>query len=304
MKLPQQDRYDYVPIHKRPDYSWPDGKTLAVHFSTNIEYFAFGAGLGHAPARINHPPDHRNYCWRDYGLRIGVWRVLDLLDKLELPANHLVNSVLYDHCPDIFERIRERGDEVVGHGRTNSERQGELWEEDEARLIEEATEALTRNEGKPPKGWMAPWMSHSHVSPDLLKEAGYEYLMDWPMDDQPIWLRTRSGPILSVPYPLEVNDSPQILNRMHTAVQFKEMIVDQFEKMLEQSAAQPLVCGISTHMPVMGQPYRLRQLEEALKHIVEHKHADKIWFTRPCDINDYIRALPKGTVPGSEALEG
>src|SRR5690606_22830885 len=154
------------------------------------------------------PPNHRNYCWTDYGLRVGAWRVLDLFDRMEFPAHHLVNTAAYTHAPDIFERIRERGDEIIGHGRTNSERPGLLWEEDEARLIKEVTDTITQHEGKSPRGWMAPWMSQSYVTPDLLKEAGYRYMMDWPMDDQPVWLRTRSGPILSVPYPLEINDAP------------------------------------------------------------------------------------------------
>jgi len=132
-----------------------------------------------------------------------------------------------------------------------------------------------------------------------LKEAGYVFLMDWPCDDQPIWLRTRAGPLLSVPYPLEINDSPQLLNRHHTPSEFAKMIVDQFEEMLRQSERQPLVCGIALHAMVVGQPYRLRVLREALKHIANHAERRKVWFTRPGEIAAYIKSLPSGTVPGS-----
>lgn len=297
MKLPHHGRYSYYPITERPEYSWPQGKRLAFHFATNIEIFAFGAGIAHHPSSPTPPPDHRGHAWRDYGLRVGFWNVLDMLDELNLPASHLVNSLLYTECPQMFARLRQRGDEIVGHGRTNAERQGQLWEHDERRLIQEATDTLHQNEGTPPKGWMAPWMSHSYVTPDLLKEAGYKYLMDWPADDQPFWMNTRSGPILSVPYPTELNDVPQMLVRQHTPWDFKQMIIDQFEEMLHQSEKRPLVMGVSTHMMVVGQPYRLRQLREALAYIRNHKHADRVWFTRPGEISDYIYKLPHDVVP-------
>ena len=119
--LPQHSRYDYVPLTERKDYSWPQGKRLAFALTTNIEWFAFGAGLGHDPAKTGEPQTHRNYSWRDYGNRIGVWRLFDLYDELKLPAAHNANSLLYDYAPQIMDAIRKRGDEVVGHGRTNAE---------------------------------------------------------------------------------------------------------------------------------------------------------------------------------------
>ncbi len=206
MKLPAHSRYDYVPIHKRPRYDWPEGKRLAVAFNNNIEYFAFGAGLGSDSTGAPSPQSHRNYAWRDYGNRVGLWSYLDLLDEFALPGAHNVNSAVLEACPDIVERLNARGDEYVGHGRTNSERQDILWEEDEARLIGECTEVVTRLSGRRPEGWLGPYIAQSATTLDLLKEAGYRYVMDWAMDDQPVWMRTRAGPILSVPYPLELND--------------------------------------------------------------------------------------------------
>jgi hypothetical protein len=138
------------------------------------------------------------------------------------------------------------------------------------------------------------------VTLDLLKEAGYRYVLDWPIDDQPVWLKTRSGRLLSVPYPIEINDSPAMLTRRHTASDFTEMVVDHFEEMLSQSRRQPLVCGLSLHTFVAGQPFRLRQLRRALQHIVQHPDRERVWITRPVDIADRIEALPAGTVPGDE----
>ncbi len=298
MEIRHHGRYAYSPIIERADYDWPGGKRLAFIIGLNVEHFSFGEGLGHTTTGTVAQPDVRNYAWRDYGLRVGVWRLFDLLDELGLPAFHLVNSAVYGHAPQIMDKIRERGDEIVGHGRSNSETQSDLGEDDERRLITEATETIERHEGRRPGGWLGPWIGESLVTPDLLREAGYRYILDWPCDDQPIWMATRSGPLLSMPYPLEINDSPAMLSRSHTAAQFSEMAIDQFDEMLRLSEAQPLVCGISFHTFVVGQPYRLAQLRRVLKHIVEHAEADRIWFTRPSDIADHIESLPPGTVPG------
>jgi allantoinase len=300
MRLPYHNRYSYSAIKNRPTYSWPEGKKLALYIGLNIEHFAFGTGLGHSVSAELPPPDPRTFAWRDYGNRVGVWRIFDLLDQLGLPAAHLVNTTVFDYAPEILSPIKARGDEIIGHGRTNAERQGQLWEEDEARLIAYVRDQIDRHSGQRARGWMGPWMSQSHVTPDLLKEAGFEFLMDWPADDQPLWMKTRSGPIMSVPYPLEINDSPQLLVRRHTAVQFEEMIIEQFEEMLDLSEKQPLVCGISLHTMVVGQPYRLRSLRRALQHIVNHPKRDKVWFTRPGEIYDHCAALPASTMPRPE----
>jgi allantoinase len=123
--------------------------------------------------------------------------------------------------------------------------------------------------------------------------------MDWPADDQPLWMKTRSGLLMSVPYPLEINDSPQILVRHHSPEQFRDFIIGQFEELLRQSAKQPLVCGIALHTMIVGQPYRLRLLREALQHIVNHPEKDKVWFTRPSAIYDHCAGLPESRFPAA-----
>lgn len=293
MKIKHHNRYDFSPLPQRADYSWPGGKRLALHVALNVEHFVFG-GTGHYPAAPGHSPDHRNYAWREYGVRIGFWRLMEMFDQFKLPASHLVNSACYDHYPHLFERIRGRSDEIVGHGRTNSERQGELLEGDEARLIHDATEAIRQNEGRPPRGWMGPWISESNQTLDLLKEEGYDYCMDWPCDDQPIWLRTRAGPILSVPYPIELNDAPSQLTRHDQPADFANMIIDQFDEMLRQCDQAPLVMGISLHTFIMGQPYRIPHLRRAFEHIRSHKDVDKVWFARPGEIATHVMELPAG----------
>ena len=298
MKLPGHGRYDYVPIHKRPQYEWPEGARLAVTFCNNIEYFAFGTGLGADPSGTPTPQNHRNYAWRDYGNRVGLWHYLDLLDEFALPGAHNVNSAVLDACPEIVERLRGRGDEFVGHGRTNAEYQDALWEEDEARLIAECTEVVARLSGQRPEGWLGPGLAESRVTPDLLKEAGYRYVMDWPIDDQPVWMRTRAGPILSVPYPTELNDLPALVYRRQSGRQFAEMIIDQFDEMLAQSRKYPLVLAVAVHPFIIGQPHRLHAFRDAVRHITQER--DALWITTPGEIARYCEGLPKGTVPGSD----
>jgi hypothetical protein len=146
---------------------------------------------------------------------------------------------------------------------------------------------------------MGPGALESNVTPDLLKEAGYTHLLDWPFDDQPIWMQTRSGPLLSVPYPMELNDAGTLVWRDHTGRQFADMIVDQFEEMLEQSERHPLVFALSLHGFIVGQPFRLRPLRQAIKHCVEHKQKGRLWITRAGDIAKYCASLPAGLIPGS-----
>ena len=277
LRLRSHGRFAYSALPARPVYDWPGGKRLGVYLALNLEHFAFGEGLGAELAPGGPQPDVLNFAWREYGNRVGVWRLLELFDELDLPASVLVNSSIYGHCPEVMAAVKLRGDEVVGHGRSNAERQGTLDEADERALIDEATAVISRFSGEPPKGWLGPWISQSPVTPDLLAEAGYSYLLDWCMDDQPVWMTTRGGGrIMAMPYPQELNDIPSIVARKDSAAQFADMIIGNFEEMLHQSRLQPLVMGIALHPYIVGQPYRLRELRRALRHICECRN--DIWL--------------------------
>ena len=287
--LPTHGRFPYSAIHGRPDFSWPGGARLACYIAVNIEHFAFGEGLGAALVPKHGEPDVLNYSWREYGNRVGVWRMLELLDALQLPAAALVNTAIYDHCPQVVAAFSARGDEIVAHGVTNAERQGEMDEAAERAMIAAATARIADVEGAPPRGWLGPWISQSRTTPDVLAEAGYTYLLDWAMDDQPVWLTTRGGGrIVSVPYPQELNDIPAIVARQTDARAFAAMICDQFEEMLAQSSSQPLVMGIALHPYVTGQPFRLRALRDALAAI---RSRPGVWWTTPGAIAGHFAAL-------------
>lgn len=290
MTLRTHGRYAYSDITTRPDYSWPGGRRLAVYLGVNVEVFGFAEGLGAELAPGGPQPDVLNYAWRDYGNRVGLPRLREMFDQLDLPCTVLANSATYACAPGLIESFRARGDEIAGHGRTNAERQGVLAEADEAALIAEATQVLTRHEGRAPQGWLGPWISQSHVTPDLLDEAGYGYLLDWCHDDQPVWMQTRRGQILSIPYPQELNDIPQIVGRKREAAEFADMIIDAFDTLLAESAQRPLVMGIALHGYLMGQAHRAPHLLRALRHIADHR-GDRVWVTTAGAICDHIRSL-------------
>jgi allantoinase len=299
LKLPSHKRYDYLPITKRQHYSWPAEKRLAFYIAINIEHFAFQAGLGMDPHNRTGPQTSRNFAWRDYGNRVGNWRLFEMLDELKLPASILLNSTVCYEYPEIIEKIKRRGDDVLGHGRTNAEVLRGMWEEDERQVIQECVEVIEALVGVRPTGWMGAGAAETTVTPDLLKECGFTHLLDWPVDDQPIWMRTRSGLILSIPYPMELNDAGALALRDHTGREFADMIVDQFEEMLEASENQPLVFSLSLHGFIVGQPFRLRPLRQALKHCLGHQHVDQIWITRAGEIAKHCFSMQPGIIPGS-----
>jgi peptidoglycan/xylan/chitin deacetylase (PgdA/CDA1 family) len=280
--LPHHARFDYAPITRRPAYRWPNGAGLAVYLGFNVEHFAFGEGLGANIGPVSPQPDVLNYAWREYGNRVGAWRCLEVFEQLGLPAAALINTALYDHCPELIQAFVDRGDEIVGHGHTNAERQNMFDEAGERALLADCRDRILKESGVAPGGWLSPWISESRFTPDLLAETGYDYTLNWCHDDQPHRMRTRNGGTLwSVPYPQELNDVPMIVARQMDAKDFAAMIVDNFDEMLDQSARQPLVMGIALHPYIVGQPYRLRHLRIALQHIAAARDAGRVWVTTP-----------------------
>jgi len=285
--LPGHGRYKYSAISRRPVYDWPEKRRLAVYLGYNLEHFSFGEGMG-AKLMSSVEPDVVNYSWRDYGNRIGAWRMLEMFDALRFPAGVLVNTAIYDYCPELMAAHRERGDEVIGHGHTNSERQVDMSEADETAMIKACMTRIEKEEGKKPRGYLSPWISESRTTPDMLQEAGYSYTLNWCHDDQPLPFKTRGGTFWSVPYPQEINDIPAIVLRQNSASEFADMIIGCYDEMKDQSKQQPLVMGIALHPYLVGQPHRLRELRRALKHITADGRA---WLTTPGAILDHVTSV-------------
>jgi allantoinase len=294
--LPSHGRFPYSGIVNRPAITWPGEKRLAVYFALCVEHFSYGSGLGlpYSPG-LSHPNTY-NWAWREYGNRVGGWRLIELFEEYQLPLTVLLNTECYDHCPELVAAHRNRGDEIVAHGRTNSEHQNGMSLEGETSLIQEATDAIKKHEGKPPKGWMSPGAHPSANTEDLLAEVGYGYTLDWPMDDQPVWMKTRGGPLLSIPYPHEVNDVPMVVLHDGSASAFADMAIDNFDEMLAQSKRQSLVYGITIHTFIVGQPFRIKQFRRVLERL--SRFHDEVWFTTSGQVADHYASLIPP--PGSE----
>lgn len=280
--VPVSGRFAFTPITRRPDYAWPDGTRLAVYIGFNLEHFSFGEGLGACIGPASPQPDVLNYAWREYGNRVGAWRCLDMFNELAMPTGTIINTALYDHCPELVDAFSQRGDELIAHGHTNSVRQGSMPASQEQLLLSGCRDRIARHSGTAPAGWLSPWISESPSTPDLLAETGYAYTLNWCHDDQPTSMQTRSGKTLwSIPYPQEINDIPMIMARQMDARDFADMIIDNLTEMQRQAFAQPLVMGIALHPYIMGQPYRLLHLRRALLAIAKARDADQIWVTTP-----------------------
>jgi allantoinase len=266
-----------------------------VYLGFNVEHFSFGEGLGAVLGPASPQPDVLNYSWREYGNRVGAWRCLELFTSLGMPAAALINTALYDHCPELIKACVVRGDELVGHGHTNAERQGILDEADERQLLQDCRHRIQTQSQQAPLGWLSPWISESAITPDLLVETGYAYTLNWCHDDQPILMRTRSGaPLWSVPYTQELNDIPMIITRQMDAKDFTQMIVDQLDEMLQQTnapGAPALVMSIALHPYIMGQPYRLRHLRRALQKVAAARDQGHVWMTTPGAIYRHVAQM-------------
>lgn len=287
--LDKHDRYNYRGIREGPSFTWPGDKGLALYIAMNLEHFAFGSQEG---AKIAPPNklDVLNYAWRDYGNRVGAWHLVELFQDLDLPAAVLCNTSILDYCPQLLDAWLDLDDaELVGHGYTNSERQGELQTEEESELIFICRERLQAHSGRPVKGWLSPWISESRETPDMLSKHGFEYTLNWAHDDSPTEFRVDSGKLLSIPYPQEINDIPTIVPNGATIQIFCEMIEAQFEELLERSKREPLVMGISLHPYIVGQPFRFYHLKRTLRKLAARRN--EVWLTTPGSIAEYYRDM-------------
>lgn len=285
----EHGRYDYRPIVGRPDYSWPDGKRLAVYIGVNYEVFDFEGGLAPKLAPSNAQLDIMNAGWRDYGNRVGAWRLFDLFDRLGIRTTALLKADVVERCPGLAETCRDRGDELAAHGGSNAEAQGAMHPERERALIESVTRRIAAL-GAKPTGWLGPWISESSRTPELLVEHGYRYVLDWAHDDQPTRIRTSAGPLMSVPYLQEINDLPAIIGRHQEADAFSAMIEAAVAQLLKESSRRLAVLGIALDPYIRGQAHRVPALARALGRL---RDADdhRIWWTTAGAVAEHVETI-------------
>ena len=283
-------RYPYVPLPARPRGTWPNGTKLAVVVCVGIESYRFGEGLTEDVLADVPAPDLVNTAWRDYGNRVGAFRLFDVLGRLGIPPSVLLNTDVYDEAPDVLDAARAVSAEIVGHGRSNSDSLAGMAPDVERAYLTDVADRILKQEGVAPGGWSSPWLSHTPATLDLLVDSGFHYLLDLRLDDQPVWLHTESGPLLAIPYAAELNDSSTMIGRNVSPRDFADMIDDEFAELHAAAAHAPLVMSVVLHSFISGVPFRLRAVGRALERIAA---TEGVWLTTPREIHRAVVDRPE-----------
>jgi peptidoglycan/xylan/chitin deacetylase (PgdA/CDA1 family) len=279
-----QPPFSYLPLPDRPPLTWPGGARVAVWVAVNTEHYPIDRpGLSIVPITAQFVPDPMNYGWRDYGARVGIWRLMDVLEELAIPVTAPLHEEVCHRYPQIIEAGNERGWAWMAHGRDNAAAQVRL-EEDERAYLTAHVDALEQLTGRRPRGWLGPALTETFDTPELLAELGLEYVCDWCNDDQPYPLETSAAPLISLPYSIEVNDIPLLLDKGMTGAQYRDLLIDQLEGLYELSAGSGTVMAIPLHPFLVGLPFRLRYLRQALEQIAGH---EGVWMATGDEIAAY-----------------
>ncbi|WP_280382364.1 polysaccharide deacetylase family protein [Nocardia wallacei] len=285
--------YDYSPIVDREPIRWPGDARVAFYVGLNIEHFHIDApstSLNEATAGL--VPDPLNYGWRDYGPRVGIWRIAEILDRHGIRASALLNSAVCQRYPQIISAGRERGWAWLAHGRDNSTLQSAVADEERAYLTD-VVETIEKATGQRPRGWLGPALSETFDTPALLAELGLTYILDWTADDQPFRLNVPG--LLSVPYSVELNDLGLFTMKSFTGPDFVQIVKDQFDQLYADSADSGRVMALALHPFVSGQAYRAKYLDQALEYIAGHPG---VWLTTSDEIADHFAATQQDS-PGT-----
>jgi len=283
----QHDRYDYLPIVDRKPLKLPNNARVAVWVIPNIEHFLFNKpSTSLTPITVQLVPDVLNYGWRDYGVRVGIWRMMEIMEKHGVKATVALNADVCDHYPRIIEEGKKLNWEWMGHGTNNSTLLNMQPEEEERKIIHDLIAKITSAVGRRPKGWLGPALTESFNTLDLLAAEGIEYVGDWCNDDQPYRMKVKKGLMYSIPYSLEINDIPAFIELKRTAEEFYRMIMDQFEVLYEEGAHSGKVMAICLHPFIIGHPFRAKWLDRALAEITS---ATDVWVTTGTEIIEWCK---------------
>jgi peptidoglycan/xylan/chitin deacetylase (PgdA/CDA1 family) len=275
-------RYDYSPIIGREQIAWPNDGRIALWVAPNIEFFHFDMPIRGSGS--NHKPDVPGYTLRDYGSRVGVFRIMSVLDRFGIRASVLLNAEVCEHHPEIIAEGNKRNWEWLGHGLTNSVSMLDYSADEERGIIHKVKEIITASTGKEPKGWLGPGLGETFDTPDHLAAEGFEYVCDWGNDEQPTPMRVKTGRMIVVPYELGVNDIRVFNRENHTAEQYYRMVCDHFDTLYRDSISGGRVLCLPLHPFVIGLPFRISYLEKALEYICSH---EGVWRTTSGEIAQF-----------------
>jgi allantoinase len=273
------ERLAYSPISQRQKLVLPGGARMVVWVIVNVEEWDIHQTMPRTvlppPAGGSPSPDIPNWAWHEYGNRVGFWRMLEVFDQFKVPGVLAVNGSCFDSYPQVVQAAKDRNWEFLGHGFIQKNMQKV---ENEAEAIRLTFEAIRKFNGKPPRGWLGPGLTETWETPDLLQEAGFDYVCDWVLDDQPVELKTRSGKtIANIPYTQECNDVAMILVQHHSAREYYDRAMDQFDQLYEDSRESARVMALVIHPYIMGVPHRLKWFRKVFERISARK--DVLFWT-------------------------
>ncbi len=293
----ENELYDYSPIVDRAPIRWPGGARVAFYVGLNIEHYRIDRpSTSTFPGTAELTPDPLNYGWRDYGPRVGVWRLIESLDRHGVRASVLLNSDAGERYPQIVEAGRARDWVWLAHGKNNSTFQADMTPDEERAYLTEVITSIERTTGQRPRGWMGPALTETFRTPELLAELGLNYVLDWTNDDQPYRLNVPG--MLSVPYSVELNDIGLFVSKGLTGPDFVQIVKDQLDQLHEDAADSGRVMSLALHPFVIGQPFRHKYLDQALTHIANHPG---VWLTTSDEIAAHYAGTATGTGTGTGA---
>jgi len=283
--------FEYVPIHRRPKLHWPGGARVALWVNPNIEFFGLDDVM---PGTVNERvareharvPNVRNWSLRDYGNRVGVWRIMETLTRYGIRASAALNSELCIHHPEIIEEAGRLGWELMGHGQTNALRLNEMSPEQERDAIFDAIDRIEAACGTRPVGWLGPGLAETWNTLEYLSQAGIRYVCDWANDDQPYTMQIGSPPMVSLPYSVQTNDVPAYFDMKASVPEFERTLKAQFDTLYREGADSGRVMAIAVHPFLTGQPHRIGALDSALEYICSHEH---VWLATGREIVDHYQ---------------
>lgn len=283
--------YEYSPIVDRDPLRWPGGARVAFYVGLNVEHFEVdrpSTSLWEPPTPL--VPDPLNHGWRDYGTRVGIWRLLEIFDRHGVRPSVLLNADAASRYPQIIEAGRARSWAWLAHGRNNSRLHTGLAEAEERTILAEIVETIERATGARPRGWLGPGLTETFATPRLLRELELDYVLDWTGDDQPHALNVPG--MLSVPYAVELNDVILFVKHGMTGPEFLRIVKDQLDQLLADAAdGSGRVMALALHPFVIGQPFRATYLDQALRYIAEHPD---VWLTTSDEIARHHRQGLRG----------
>ncbi len=269
MKLPK-DRVPYSAIVDRPPLKLPGGARMAVWTIVNVEEWSIEHNMPRTvlPPPYGQPlqPDLPNWAWHEYGMRVGFWRFIDVLKKYALKATLAINGSVIKSYPRIAKAGLDAGWEFMGHGYIQRPMH---HLEDQRAAIRQTIEEIKSFTGKPPRGWESPGLTETYDTIDYLAEAGIEYVADWVLDDQPCEIQTASGPVVSVPYTVEMNDIAMMVLQNHPSEEWLRRGIDHFDRLYLESGQHTRVMAISVHPYITGVPHRIAYLERLYEYILQ-----------------------------------